>query len=58
MTIPERNNLKGGKIYFGSQLWRFQSKVSWINFFEARLHVIGAGAGGRGCPSQGSRETE
>jgi hypothetical protein len=31
--IPDKNNLKGGKIYFGSQFEKFQSMVIWLHCF-------------------------
>jgi hypothetical protein len=38
--IPERNSLKGVKIYFGPQFKRFQSRLGWLHYFgpEAMLN--------------------
>jgi hypothetical protein len=33
--MSEISNLEGGKVYFGSQFWRFQFIVSWFLYFWA-----------------------
>jgi hypothetical protein len=44
--IPEKNNLKGGIIYFGTWFQIFQSMVTWPHARGQNITVTGTGDGG------------
>jgi hypothetical protein len=52
-----REQLKGGKIYFGSQFKRFQSMVAWPCALEQNIMVVGV-CGGGDCSPHGVQEAE
>jgi hypothetical protein len=55
VTNTKRNNLKGGRIYFGSCFQKFQPMVSWLCCFRP---VARQKHHGGGCLSHGSQEAK
>jgi hypothetical protein len=41
--MPEVLKLQREKGYFGSQFWRFQSRIKWPHCFEHLAHYSGSG---------------